>query len=229
MARAVLFFLLFTMTPARASEVDEDQPGAWYMLFFSSRFDDSRWGIQGDVQYRNWDLIGDLEQLLLRGGVTYTPAGTNVLLTLGYGHITSGEFGDGDETRTESRIYQEALLPHAPAARVLLRHRFRYEQRWVEGQDFRTRYRYALFMDVPLNQDSMSQGVWYLALYNELFINGQRDIGNQRQVEWFDRNRFYAGIGHGITDRSRIQFGIMNQTSDSIGKNQLQFSLHHRF
>ena len=29
----------------------------------------------------------------------------------------------------------------------------------------------------------------YLALYNEIFINGQRDIGNDATVEIFDRNR----------------------------------------
>ena len=34
----------------------------------------------------------------------------------------------------------------------------------------------------------------YLALYNELFINGQRDIGNSNSVELFDRNRAYAAL-----------------------------------
>ena len=149
-------------------------------------------GIPGDLQYRDWELLGDLEQLLLRGGVTYTPRETNVLLTLGYANITSGEFGDSNDTSTEHRIYQEALLPQAITPRLLLRHRFRYEQRWVDGDDFRTRYRYALFADVPLNRDGMGRGVIYLAFYNELFINGQRDIGDGRRVEYFDRNRFYA-------------------------------------
>ncbi len=47
--------------------------GAWYMYFFNAPFEGSQWGLQGDVQYRNWDLGGDLEQLLIRGGLTWRP------------------------------------------------------------------------------------------------------------------------------------------------------------
>ena len=47
--------------------------GSWYMYFYNAKFGESPWGIQGDVQYRNWNVIGDLEQLLLRSGVTYQP------------------------------------------------------------------------------------------------------------------------------------------------------------
>ena len=75
----------------------------------------------------------------------------------------------------------------------------------------------------------MTRGVIYLAFYNELFINGQRDIGDGNSVEYFDRNRFYGGVGYGLSDSLRVQFGLMNQTTDEISKNQLQFSLHHSF
>jgi hypothetical protein len=52
------------------AQVDEDELGAWYMVFFNGKFGEGPWGYQGDIQYRNWDLLGDLEQLLIRGGVT---------------------------------------------------------------------------------------------------------------------------------------------------------------
>lgn len=227
---AILLILILPLAvPAAAEPIDEDQWGAWYMYFFNTRLGDGPWGLQGDVQYRDWELIGDLEQLLFRGGLTYTPEHAKVLLTLGFASITNGEFGDGDDTSTENRAYQEALLPQPLAPRIHLRHRFRYEQRWVEGQDFRTRFRYGLFADLLLNRDTMDAGVFYVALYNELFINGERDIGEGRGVEYFDRNRFYAGIGYGLTDRLRVQVGVMNQTTDDLSKNQLQFGLHHGF
>ena len=35
------------------------------MLFWSTRFDDSSVGLQGDVQHRNWNMGTDLEQLLI--------------------------------------------------------------------------------------------------------------------------------------------------------------------
>ena len=62
-----LMLLLAPLSPSTlAEEIDEDQLGAWYMYFWSTRFADSQWGLQGDTQYRNWDLGGDMEQLLLR-------------------------------------------------------------------------------------------------------------------------------------------------------------------
>ena len=216
-------------TQAAHAQVDEDQTGAWYMYFFNAKFDDSRWGLQGDVQYRNWDFGGDLEQLLLRGGLTYTPKSGDALFTLGYANITSGEFGNRDSTTSEDRSYLEALLPQKIGSRVYLRHRFRFEQRWVDNQDFRTRYRYALFMDIPLNRESISAGTWYAALYNEVFINGQRDIGDGRTVNTFDRNRLYGAIGYSISDTLRVQAGYMHQYTEAVKKGQIQLSFHQSF
>ncbi len=224
----VLLFALGAVAPASA-QVDEDQVGAWYMYFFGHSFDDSRFGLQGDVQYRNWDLGGDLEQLLLRSGLTYRPQNTNVLLTLGYASITSGEFGSGDDTNHEKRIYQEALVPHKVGERLFLRHRFRLEQRWVNNQDFRSRFRYMLFADIPLNQPDLSEGAIYLAFYNELFINGERDIGSGRTVDAYDRNRTYAALGYSMANNLKLQGGYMYQHSNGVEKGQLQFSVHHSF
>ena len=58
--------VVFTFVPTVvfAEEVDEDQWGAWYMYFFNNQSDDSRWGFQGDIQHRDRELIGDMEQLL---------------------------------------------------------------------------------------------------------------------------------------------------------------------
>ena len=74
----------------------------------------------------------------------------------------------------------------------------------------------------------MIQKTLYLALYNELFINGQRITGKGNTVEIFDRNRFYAGLGYIIKEGLKIQFGIMNQTTDDWSKNQLQLSFHQK-
>lgn len=68
----------------------------------------------------------------------------------------------------------------------------------------------------------------YLALYDEIFINGQRNIGNGNSVEIFDRNRFYLAVGYMIKKGLKIQIGIMNQSTDSWRKNQLQFSFHQK-
>lgn len=227
--RALCLITAFCAPTFVTAQVDEDQLGAWYMYFFNAPAKVGQWGLQGDVQWRNWDLGGDLEQLLIRGGATWRPVAKDVLLTVGYANVTSGEFGASDATSGERRVYQEALLPQRVGKRFYLRHRFRYEQRWVDGQDFRTRYRYAIFVNVPLNREDLGAGAWYLSLYNEIFINGQRDIGDDRTVELFDRNRLYAAIGYSLSGKLRLQGGYMQQQTDSVRKGQLQLSLHQSF
>lgn len=217
----------FLVPDTTSAQVDENKTGAWYMYFWNTTLKDSRFGFQGDIQYRNWDVMGDLEQLLLRGGVTYQPEKANIKFTLGYGYVLSGEFGDGNATSEESRIYQEALLPHKLADRFYLTHRFRFEQRWVQSQDFRTRLRYNLFLNVPVNQVTLDKGAIYLALYNEVFINGQKEVGNGNTVEIFDRNRLYTAVGYSISDNLRVQAGYMRQSTNTLDKGQLQLSLHH--
>ncbi|MDR5591215.1 DUF2490 domain-containing protein [Christiangramia sp. SM2212] len=229
MKKYISFLILLLVLSINASaQVNEDKLGAWYMYFWDVNFKESKFGLEGDIQYRNWDLIGDLEQLLLRGGATYSP-NSNIKLTLGYAHITTGEFGDSNETSAESRIYQQVLLPHKISTRFYLKHRFRYEQRWVDGQDFRTRYRYNLFLNIPLNQANLNKNAIYLAFYNELFINGERSIGDGRSVEIFDRNRLYGALGYSIKDNLKLQLGFMEQTTNTLSKGQLQLSLHHSF
>lgn len=223
---SVVFAALLFTPKIGNSQIDERKVGAWYMYFFNTTFKESPWGVQGDIQYRNWNLGGDLEQLLLRGGVTYRPKNANIKFTLGYGDVTSGAFGSSKTTTRESRIYQEALIPNKVGNRFYLNHRFRYEQRFVQNQNFRTRYRYNLLLNVALTKKEMKKNTLYLALYNEIFINGQRNIGNGVDVAIFDRNRFYAALGFMILDNLKVQCGLMNQTTDNWSKNQIQLSFH---
>ena len=226
----LLFGCIFSTLIATAQVPDEDQLGAWYMYFYNANFKDSNWGIQGDFQYRDWRGLGDREQLLLRSGITYEPINSGVKVTLGYANITTGQYGTAiDAPVSESRVYQEALFSNTLLQRLLLTHRFRYEQRWVDQQDFRTRYRYNLFINIPLKGKTLQKGTPYLAFYNEIFINGERKIGNDRSVPFFDRNRTYLGIGYAFFEKMRFQLGWMKQTTEAWQKGQLQFSVHHTF
>lgn len=218
-------FVSMNIFSANSQVVDESQMGAWYMYFFNTSHEKSKIGFQGDVQYRNWNIAGDLEQLLLRGGVTFKPEKANIKFTLGYGNITTGAFGEDNSTINESRIYQEALFPTKIGERFYLNHRLRYEQRFVEEQSLRTRYRYNLFVNVALNQKEMKEKTIYLALYDEIFINGTGMPGQSI----FDRNRAYIALGYVLKKGMKFQLGIMNQTTNTVNKNQLQLSFHHAF
>jgi hypothetical protein len=76
--------LAVSSAPVRAQQIDEDKLGAWYMYIWNHDLQASRFGLQGDVQYRAWNLGDDPEQLLFRGGVTWRPRDTSIKLTLGF-------------------------------------------------------------------------------------------------------------------------------------------------
>lgn len=224
-------FLLFSLFGSKmaAQTPDGNQLGAWYMYFYNAKFNNSQFGIQGDIQYRDWVGFGDREQLLLRSGFTYSPKDSDIMFTLGYGNISTGKYGEIDDPVIENRIYQEALFSNIVLKRVLLSHRFRYEQRFVESQDFRTRFRYNIFMNIPFNNTKLIKDTYYFAFYNEVFLNGERNIGNGNTVQFFDRNRTYLGLGYTIKKGMRVQLGWMQQTTVNWQKGQLQFSLHQSF
>ena len=73
----------------------------------------------------------------------------------------------------------------------------------------------------------MDEKTIYLAFYNELFINGERNIGDNKTVEFFDRNRLYIAFGYFIKKQLKVQLGMMTQTTNNVEKNQLQLSIHH--
>jgi hypothetical protein len=225
----LLILICFCAFNSAFAQIEESKTGTWYMYFYNHQFKNSQWGIQGDFQYRDWQGLGDMEQLMLRSGITFTPKGSGVMFTLGYANITTGQFGESDDTFAENRIYQEALMPQKLGNRFYLTHRSRYEQRFIENQDFRTRYRYNLFLNVPLNKKELAPKAIYAAFYNELFINGGTDIGKGRTVELFDRNRTYLGLGYVLNTNIRFQLGWMNQKTNTWGKGQLQISMHHNF
>lgn len=220
--------LLFSFPNNINAQTDPDEMGAWYLYIINTRFKkDSLWGVQGDIQHRNYNIIGDLQQLLIRGGITYMPKESPLKLTFGYAHISNGTPGDSKESSIESRFYQETSFPIKLARGLYSNHRFRYEIRFMENQDFRTRYRYGVFLNIPLKKIVMEPKTLYLSFYNEIFINGQRKIGDGKTVAFFDLNRLYGAFGYVFRKGLKMQFGMMRQTTNSFGKNQLQLSLHH--
>lgn len=230
--RASVAIALFTSfaTPFCTAQVNEDQLGIWTAYSWNTQFTDSRWGLRGDMQLRNWDIYRDTEQYLARAGFTYTPTNNNFSYQLGAASVTSTEFGPGNSSNTENRIFQDISFSHAIGKGSNIRHRFRAEQRWIENQDFRTRYRYAIAITVPINANSLQQqGTWYTSISNEFFLNGERGIGNGRQVDYFDRNRTALALGYRINQAMQIQFGYMHQWTDNVDKGQLQLGLSQRF
>lgn len=224
MKKLIHIVLVFIFsTPAFSQE--ESDLGSWYMFFGNFRFTETPWAIHGEVQFRNHNLLGDLDQLLLRTGLQYNLKSGQASFLAGYASITSGAIGESSTTFHENRVYQEVLLRHK-LGKIGLTHRYRYEQRWISEQDFRTRFRYSFAVNFPLNKIELSEkGCFYAQIYDEIFINGEKVSAN---VQYFDRNRLYLGLGFRPTKNLALQFGIMEQTGHNFSKTQLQFGVYHQ-
>jgi len=217
---------LATSNNAMAEINPNKETGHWTMLFWNAPVGDSRWLAQGDLQNRTRELGKDVEQRLFRTSLGYRPRESSLVLSQGYALVDSQSFGAAQRDSIEHRSYQELLSPQKLGERVYLTHRVRLEQRWVEGQDFRTRARYFIAANIPLNQATLEPGAVYLAFYNEAMVNGERNIGGDRRVRRLDRNRAYGGLGYTFAPGARVQLGIMRQNAENVAKNQLQLGLH---
>jgi hypothetical protein len=203
--------IIALMLPNIAQSQDSDF-GNW-MIYIGNKKLNDKWNLHNEVQYRNYNAISDLEQLLLRTGLGYTfnEAKNNILL--GYGYILSENYaGDTDEkiSVNEHRIYQQFTSKQS-VGKVKLNHRYRFEQRFVES-DFKMRFRYFLGLNIPLNNKENGENAFYLSAYNEIFLNTESSI--------FSRNRVYGGIGYKINKNIRIETGYMNQFFETSGRDQ---------
>ncbi|WP_292943049.1 DUF2490 domain-containing protein [Olleya sp. UBA1516] len=187
--------------------------GNW-LIYIGSKELKNGWNIHNEVQYRNYDAVGDLEQLLLRTGLGYNLTENNNNLLLGYGYILSENYvGDTDQkvSVNEHRIFQQFTTKQNVGV-LNLSHRYRFEQRFVED-DFKMRFRYFLGLKIPLQNKADGNNPLYLSAYNEIFLNTKSEI--------FDRNRLYGGLGYQFSKQLRLELGYMNQFFETSSRDQI--------
>lgn len=200
------------------SFAQESSLGNW-LIYIGNKKIDSKWNFHHEIQYRNYNVIGDLEQLLLRTGIGYAlTENTNALL--GYGFIHSQNYLSNSTEKIkidEHRIFQQ-LINKSKIGKVGLQHRYRFEQRFVQDQ-FKMRFRYFLGINIPLSKQE--QNNLYLSGYNEIFLNSKANV--------FDRNRAYVGLGRKFSKQLKIEVGYMNQFLSNGNRDQINLILFSNF
>jgi len=206
----VAILILGLILPISAQSQDSDF-GNW-LIYIGNKKLSQKWNLHNEVQYRNYNAVGDLEQLLFRVGLGYTFNESKNNVLLGYGYILSENYLDNNTEKvsvSEHRIFQQ-FTSKQKIGIVSLNHRYRFEQRFVQS-DFKMRLRYFLGLNIPLTKKENNK--LYFSAYNEIFLNTEPAV--------FDRNRLYGGIGYRINKNIRLEAGYMNQFFEKNSSDQL--------
>ena len=212
----ILFVILLKHQPAIAQSADT---GNWLMYFGNQAIND-RWNWHNEIQYRSYDFIGDMEQLILRTGIGHNLTEGNNNLLLGYGYIQSQSYLPNQSAKIKSdehRVFQQYINWHS-VGRLYFQHRIRAEQRFF-SDDLKIRGRYFLSINLPINHAMVTKNTLYFSAYNEIVVNAQDKV--------FDRNRIYGGLGYGINDAIRLEIGIMSQIYTDSHRSQFQIGLYN--
>lgn len=191
--------------------------GAWYMYFGNNKIS-KKLNWHNEIQYRNFDAVGDLEQLLIRTGIGYDLTENNNNVLLGYGFILSQPYVNGEKKENiEHRIFQQ-FITKQKFGRFNLQHRYRLEERFLQD-DFRMRFRYMLGLNIPITNKEMLPKSLYASVYNEIFLHFDSPV--------FDRNRVYGALGYVINKNMRIEAGYMNQIQENRNRGQIQIGFYN--
>lgn len=191
-------------------------------MYFGNKNLPGRFNLHHEVQYRNYNVAGDLEQLLLRAGIGYDLTEGNNNILLGYGFIRSGNYVESSDEKVlfdEHRIYQQ-FITNQKFGRFSLQHRYRIEERFV-NEDFLVRFRYFLNLKAALNKPELVDNTLYFVTYTELFINTENTI--------FGRNRLYGGLGYKLNKDISFELGYMNQYFSVGGRDQLNIGVFWKY
>lgn len=200
-----------------AVSAQENDLGAWYMYFGNNKIS-KKLNLHNEIQYRNFDAVGDLEQLLIRTGIGYDLTENNNNVLLGYGFILSRPYVNGEKKENiEHRIFQQ-FITKQKFGRFNLQHRYRLEERFLQD-NFRMRFRYMIGLNIPITQKEMLPKSLYASVYNEIFLSFDNPV--------FDRNRVYGALGYVINKNMRIEAGYMNQIQENRNRGQIQIGFYN--
>lgn len=217
-----LIALILSCVPVGALSAQPANSGNWLIWFGNARISQN-WSIWNEIQVRQYNVAGDMEQLMLRAAVNYHTK-NGVWISQGYGRINTWKYIPGSDTKSsfwEHRSYQQLLLRQTYDG-VFLTHRYRMEERFFQNK-FELRFRYFLSANIPLNLEKMEPGAVYLSAYSEIFLR------EKRSNDVFDRNRLYGGLGYVLNKDVRLEAAWMEQQFQTSRRGQLQLVVFKTF
>lgn len=219
MKKIIPFLFLILLSPVINAQ--KNSTGNW-LIYSGNKHINDKWNWTQEVQYRSYNALGDLQQLLFRTGIGYNLTENNNNILIGYGFMHSGNYIPGTDINVKSdehRIYQQFTTKQKFGI-FYTQHRYRIEERFLPGK-FAMRLRYSVGMNVPITSKTMLSKTLYAAASNEIFLRTKSPI--------FDANRLYGALGYTFSKNIKTELGFMAQTREHSNRNQVMVSLLTNF
>jgi Protein of unknown function (DUF2490) len=194
--------------------------GSWNILNVKLNLND-KWSLFLEPQIRSLAFYDDFHYYEVKGGFT-TRLSKTFSFTSGIGRYDTYREGGNfitPKANNEIRTWLQ-LSMNQNLDRIRFEHRYRAEQRWTSN-GYRNRFRYRLSTTTPLNKEKVEPGTLFLTVWDEIFLTDR--------APYFERNRFFAGLGYEFSPNFSLQSGFINQfdyrLNDETGRNFLQISL----
>ena len=204
-----------------ASFAQNDKTGSWNIANITYHLN-SKFAFYGEVQLRSQQLTNDFYYHELKGGFYYYLL-RNHSLFFGFGNYETYTYPGNFKhpiSANEFRMWEQLVLNNN-INRVKIEHRYRIEQRWINGVYF-NRFRYRFNPVVPLNHKTIVPKTIFITAFDEVFFTDK--------APYFIRNRIFGGAGYMFTKLFTLQIGFIRQfdyraIDNGIGKNFIQTSL----
>jgi hypothetical protein len=203
-----------------ATHAQPDKLGTWEVANIHYQFT-AHLSFFAEFQVRSQRVVTDFFYHEVKAGAGYS-IGKKISFLVAAGDYRTYEFPGNFKTlqTKEFRIWQQFSFK-SNLEPVHIDHRFRIEQRWLNS-DYRNRFRYRINPVVPINNKAIVPKTLYGTIFDEVFFTDQ--------PPYFERNRFFAGLGYQFSKLFAMQSGFLRQfdyrkSDDGTGKNFIQISL----
>lgn len=212
--KAAAIPFLFFCTAAKAQP---NALGGWYYVNLNYHIN-QKFFVYGEVQTRSQQVLDDFYYRELKTGFGYALR-HNMSALLGVGNYKTFTFPGNYEKPlrvNENRIWEQFGITNN-LSRIFMEHRFRVEQRWLNG-DYFNRFRYRLALSIPVNHPKIIDKTFFPVVFDEVFFSNKDP--------YFIRNRFMAGAGYRFSKSVTAQAGFIRQSDfsangSSSGKNYI--------
>ena len=215
--KALLFLIIYLLLFTSAFSQEKSRSShnqVWFGYANQTRLS-KHWGFWLDAQLRTKEnFFEDLSVSIIRPGITYYVSDA-LKLTAGYAYITQYPQDQFIVSRPEHRPWQQVQW-HARHGRNRTTQYFRLEERYrrniapdstlADGYQFNFRARYNFLWQIPLQKAELTKGAFSLILNNEVHIA----FGKEVVYNYFDQNRFFAGLAFHLNQTDNLQLGYLN-------------------